>query len=142
MRVRQRNHQNFVFASAAGYLGAANPNTVYLDGQIAYNIGQNGRGVRGTEAAASARRLDMLNNPVVIVRIALDSSTKLSNVRSQGNAQLVDVVTATDDKLTLAIDNASASARLNARSASLKSGAARYSFMIVVFPRGYSPRRE
>jgi hypothetical protein len=42
MRVRQRNHQNFVFASAAGYLGAANPNTVYLDGQIAYNIGQNG----------------------------------------------------------------------------------------------------
>ena len=107
MRVRQRNHQNFVFASAAGYLGAANPNTVYLDGQIAYNIGQNGRAVRGTEAAARARRLDMLNNPVVIVRIALDPSTKLSNVRSQGNVQLVDVVTATDDKLTLAIDNAS-----------------------------------
>ena len=26
MRVRQRNHQGFVFASAAGYLGAANPN--------------------------------------------------------------------------------------------------------------------
>jgi len=107
MRVRQRNHQNFVFASAAGYLGAANPNTVYLDGQIAYNIGQNGRAVRGTEAAASARRLDMLNNPVVIVRIALDPSTKLSNVRSQGNIQLVDVVTATEDKLTLAIDNVS-----------------------------------
>ena len=107
MRVRQRNHQNFVFASAAGYLGAANPNTVYLDGQIAYNIGQNGRAVRGTEAAARARRMDMLNNPVVIVRIALDPSTKLSNVRSQGNVQLVDVVTALEDKLTLAIDNAS-----------------------------------
>src|SRR4026207_2254402 len=40
MRVRQRNHQNFVFASAAGYLGAVNPTTVYLDGQISYNIGQ------------------------------------------------------------------------------------------------------
>src|SRR5678810_849655 len=26
MRVRQRNHQNFVFASAGGYLGGANPN--------------------------------------------------------------------------------------------------------------------
>ena len=59
------------------------------------------------KAAARARRLDMLNNPVAIVRIALDPSTKLSNVRSQGNVQLVDVVTATDDKLTLAIDNAS-----------------------------------
>jgi glyoxylase-like metal-dependent hydrolase (beta-lactamase superfamily II) len=107
MRVRQRNHQNFVFASAAGFLGAANPNTVYLDGRIAYNIGQNGRAVRGTEAAARSRRLDMFNNPVVIVRIALDPSTKLSNVRTQGKLQLVDVVTATDDKLTLAIDNAS-----------------------------------
>ena len=107
MRVRQRNHQNFVFASAAGYLGAANPNTVYLDGEIAYNIGQNGRAVRGNAAAARARRQDMLNNPVVIVRIALDPSTKLSNVRNQGNVQLVDVVTAAEDKLTLAIDNAS-----------------------------------
>jgi hypothetical protein len=63
MRVRQRNHQNFVFASAAGYLGAANPNTVYLDGEIAYNVGQNGRAVRGTEAVARSRRLDMFNNP-------------------------------------------------------------------------------
>jgi Metallo-beta-lactamase superfamily len=107
MRVRQRNHQNFVFASAAGYLGAANPNTVYLDGDIAYNVGQNGRAVRNTEAAARARRLDMFNNPVVIVRIALDPSTKLSNVRSQGNVQMVDIVTATEDRLTLAIDSAS-----------------------------------
>jgi glyoxylase-like metal-dependent hydrolase (beta-lactamase superfamily II) len=49
----------------------------------------------------------MLNNPVVMVRIALDPSTKLSNVRSQENVQLVDVVTATEDKLTLAIDNVS-----------------------------------
>jgi len=106
MRVRQRNHQNFVFASAAGYLGPADLNTVYLDGQIAYNV-IGGRAVRGTEAAARARRLDMLNNPVAIVRIALDPSTKLNNLRRQGNVQLADVVTATDDRLTLAIDNVS-----------------------------------
>jgi hypothetical protein len=107
LRVRQRNHQNFVFASAAGYLGSADPNTVYLDGQIAYNVSaQNGRAVRGTEVAARARRLDMLNNPVAIVRIALDPSTKLSNPRRQGNLQLTDVVTPMDDRLTLAIDNA------------------------------------
>jgi len=92
MRVRQRNHQNFVFASAAGYLGPADLNTVYLDGQIAYNV-IGGRAVRGTEAAARARRLDMLNNPVAIVRIALDPSTKLNNLRRQGNVQLADVVT-------------------------------------------------
>ena len=107
MRLRQRNHQNFVFASAAGYLGAANPNIVYLDGQVGYNVGQNGRAVRVAEGAARARRLDMLNNPVVIVRVAMDPSTKLSNVRTQGNIRLVDVVTAWEDKLTLAIDTAS-----------------------------------
>ncbi len=107
MRLRQRNHQNFIFASVAGYLGAANPNTLYLDGQIPYNIGANGRAVRANEAAGRARRLEMLNNPVVIVRIALDPSTRLSNVRTQGGLQLVDVVTAAEDKMTLAMDAAS-----------------------------------
>ena len=37
MRVRQRNHQNFVFAGVAGYLGGANAATAYLDGDVAYN---------------------------------------------------------------------------------------------------------
>src|SRR4029079_17604685 len=37
MRVRQRNHQNFVFAGAAGYLGGANAASAYLDGDVAYN---------------------------------------------------------------------------------------------------------
>src|SRR6185503_18935586 len=38
MRVRQRNHQNFVFAGLAGYLGAANPAVALLDGDVAYNL--------------------------------------------------------------------------------------------------------
>src|SRR3954465_10980947 len=37
MRVRQRNHQNFVFAGVPGYLGGANAATAYLDGDVAYN---------------------------------------------------------------------------------------------------------
>ena len=40
MRVRQRNHQNFVFAGLAGYLGGPNPAVVFLDGDVAYNMGQ------------------------------------------------------------------------------------------------------
>ncbi len=49
MRVRQRNHQNFVFAGAAGYLGGANAASAYLDGEVAYNGAANGRIVRANE---------------------------------------------------------------------------------------------
>ncbi len=71
MRVRQRNHQNFVFAGVAGYLGGANAASAYLDGDVAYN-GANGRMVRANDQAARARRIDMMNNPVALVRTALD----------------------------------------------------------------------
>src|SRR5690242_125160 len=59
MRVRQRNHQNFVFAGVAGYLGAPNPGVTYLDGDVAWNAAQNNRSARANEQAAHARRIDM-----------------------------------------------------------------------------------
>src|SRR6476620_9704035 len=36
MRVRQRNHQNFVFAGVAGYLGASTFAVTSLDGDLAW----------------------------------------------------------------------------------------------------------
>ena len=42
-------------------------------------------------AAARQRRVEMLAHPITIVRAALDTSTRLSNLRKQGNLQLVDV---------------------------------------------------
>jgi hypothetical protein len=107
MRVRQRNHQNFVFAGAAGYLGAPNPAVTYLDGDIAFNAAQNNRLARANDQAVRARRIDMLNNPVVLVRTALDPSTVVSNVRAQGALQLADVKVRTGETLTLAIDGTS-----------------------------------
>ena len=104
MRVRQRNHQNFVFAGVAGYLGAANPAVASLDGDVAYNVGGNGQAVRAGQQAVRARRLDMLNNPVVLVRAALDSATRVTNVRVEQGLQLADVTVVTGETLTLAID--------------------------------------
>jgi hypothetical protein len=103
MRVRQRNHQNFVFASRAGYLGAATPAIVFLDGAVAYNTAPNGARVRASDQVARARRLDMLNNPVALVRAALEPSTRVSNLRTEGTLQLVDVRVATGETLTLAV---------------------------------------
>ena len=107
MRVRQRNHQNFVFAGAAGYLGAPNAAVAYLDGKVAFNAAQNNRMVRANDQAARARRIDMLNNPAVLVRAALDPASRVGNVRMQGALQLGDVTLATGESLTLAIDSVS-----------------------------------
>ena len=104
MRVRQRNHQNFVFAGAAGYLGGANAASAYLDGDVAYNGAANGRMARANDQAARARRIDMMNNPVALVRAALDRPAAVSNPRAESSWQLVDITLATGERLTLAID--------------------------------------
>jgi hypothetical protein len=104
MRIRQRNHQNFVFAGLAGYLGGPNPAVTLLDGDVAFNTGPNGRPVRAGAQAARARRFDMLNNPVVLVRAALEASTRVTNLRAERTLQLGDITVATGETLTLAID--------------------------------------
>lgn len=107
MRVRQRNHQNFVFAGLAGYLGAPNPGVALLDGDVAYNLAPNGRAARAGGQAVRARRFDMLNNPVVLVRAALDAGARVANLRAERTLQLGDVTVATGETLTLAIDGTS-----------------------------------
>jgi hypothetical protein len=49
----------------------------------------------------------MLAHPLTIVRAALDPGTKLSNLRQQGNLQLVDVTVRQGDTLTLALSGTS-----------------------------------
>jgi hypothetical protein len=110
-RVQQRLKMDFVFASTIGQLGANRTNET-LDGDIAYNIGggflaapQAGAPPQPAGAAAARqRRVELLAHPVTIVRAALDGSTKLSNLRKQGNLQLVDVTVRQGDVLTLAIN--------------------------------------
>src|SRR6187401_286451 len=107
MRVRQRNHQNFVFAGLAGYLGGPNPAVVFLDGDVAYNMGPNGRPVRAGLQAVRARRLDMLNNPAVLVRAALDPAARVGAVRSEAGVQVADVTVPGGETVTLALEAAS-----------------------------------
>lgn len=104
MRVRQRNHQNFVFAGVTGYLGGTNAASAYLDGDVAYNGAGNGRMVRANAQAAGARRIDLMTNPVALVRAALDRPAAVSNARTELPWQLADVTLQTGEKLTLAID--------------------------------------
>jgi glyoxylase-like metal-dependent hydrolase (beta-lactamase superfamily II) len=104
MRVRQRQLNAFVFAAAQNMRGVVTQQG--LDGDLAFNINANGAATRATAAAARARRMDMLADPVVIVRTALGAKAKLGNVRAAGPLRLVDVTVPEGDTLTLAIDSA------------------------------------
>ncbi|HZJ31195.1 MAG TPA: hypothetical protein VFD21_06480 [Vicinamibacterales bacterium] len=96
-RVQQRLKMDFEFASTAGQLGLNRTNET-LDGDVAYNIGGGG---------ARQRRVELLAHPITIVRAALDPATKLSNLRTQRNLQLVDVTVRQGDRLTLAVNGMS-----------------------------------
>jgi len=110
-RVQQRLKMDFVFASTVGQLGLNRTNET-LDGDVAYNVGggflaapQSGTPQPQPAGAAAARqrRVELLAHPVMIVRAALDPASKLSNLRKQGNLQLVDVTVRQGDTLTLAV---------------------------------------
>ena len=111
-RVQQRLKMDFVFASTIGQLGLNRTNET-LDGDVAYNIGggflaapQSGTPQPQLAGAAAVRqrRVELLAHPITIVRAALDATSKLSNLRKQGNLQLVDVTVRQGDTLTLAVD--------------------------------------
>ena len=106
MRVRQRQHNQFVFASVDGYLGRT-VTIAALDGDVAYNVGADGRATRAASAAAAARRVEMLSHPVALVRAILEQRARVSGLRSEGVLDVVDVVTTEGDKLTMAVDRAS-----------------------------------
>jgi len=115
IRVQQRLKMDFVFASTAGQLGLNRTNET-LDGDIAYNTGGGFLSApqTGTQqpqpagaAAARQRRVELLAHPITIVRAALDSTNKLSNLRKQGDLQLVDITVRQGDVLTLAVNGTS-----------------------------------
>ena len=100
MRVEQHRVAQFPFALATDVR-----QSMGLDGDIAFNMNADGSTQRAGDAVAQDRRIEMLGNPVAIVRAALDPVAKLSNLRKKGGEQMVDVITAKGDKLTLAVSD-------------------------------------
>ena len=75
-----------------------------IDGAVGYNVGANGAATRVADSVANDRRVDLLRHPLTAVRAALDPMAKLANARSEGSESLVDVMTASGQTFTLAID--------------------------------------
>jgi glyoxylase-like metal-dependent hydrolase (beta-lactamase superfamily II) len=103
-RVRAKQSRAFVFAAEAMMRGR--PIDQGLDGDVAFDTPANGAARRASREAATQRRMELLANPIVAVRAALDSRSRVSNRRTEGAATLVDVTTATGNAFTLAVTTA------------------------------------
>jgi glyoxylase-like metal-dependent hydrolase (beta-lactamase superfamily II) len=90
-RVRAKQSRAFVFAAQAMMEGR--PMEQSLDGAAR----------RQSAETATRRRMELLANPIVAVRAALDSRSRVANRRAEGTATLVDVATAAGESFTLAV---------------------------------------
>jgi glyoxylase-like metal-dependent hydrolase (beta-lactamase superfamily II) len=101
-RLTQRNVHDLGFAFTRNMTGEARVDRT-LDGDLALNRSSDGTLTRTSEAVESALRVQVLDNPVMIVREALKPGTDVTNLRHQGELQLVDLRTAAGDIFTLAV---------------------------------------
>ena len=101
-RVKARAFRAFVFAARAMMQGQ--PLHQVLDGAVAYDVSANGTPRRAAEVAARQRRMELLAQPVMALRAALDPASTLAALRMQDGLRLVDIKTADAAQFTLALD--------------------------------------
>ncbi len=101
MRVRWRRQAFQQTATLSRGLGNIVLTNV-LDGDIAYNVSEDGETQRSN--VADSLRIEMLTHPVVLVRKALDSATQVNNLREQADLQIVDITTDRGEQFGLAVD--------------------------------------
>jgi glyoxylase-like metal-dependent hydrolase (beta-lactamase superfamily II) len=102
-RIRQRSQSWLPAATLSRVIGNVMTTSV-LDGEIAYTV--NGQGVarRANPRTADNLRTEMNTHPVAVVRLALDASTVVNNLRTEGKFQTVDIAPRQGQRLTLATD--------------------------------------
>ena len=111
----ERRKMSFTFALAS--LTSNAPVNQILDGDIAYDIGPDGKAARIPRFLPSPWQLDglhmrrmwMLNDPVALVRAALDPAATLGNLRTEaaadGPVQVMDLQLREGDRLSFALSS-------------------------------------
>jgi hypothetical protein len=86
MRMQQVRTAQFLFANAN-----TQKQSQGLDGNIAFNIGTDGKATRASETAMRDRRLEMLHHPLVIIRAVLDDPMmKVTGFRAAAGQDVVE----------------------------------------------------
>ena len=101
VRTQQLRTAQFLFAGATTQLLDQG-----LDGDVAYNMGEDGKASRASAQTATDRHVEMLHHPLVAMRAALEPGAKMGAPRRLGDMEVIDVTSARGDAFTLAIDPA------------------------------------
>lgn len=105
--------RNYLFPFAIGRGHAFDATNEFLDGEIAFNIAEDGSATRigdtrgqGSQRADSPRirRLWMLSNPLAAIRAALDGTTQVGQLSADGRLSIVPLVTEHGYALDIGID--------------------------------------
>ena len=80
------------------------PQVVGLDGDIAYTVGGDGTARRGSVQDARERLAEHYHYPPVLVHLALQEGSSVSNLRQEDGQNVVDVTSADGLTLTLHVD--------------------------------------
>jgi glyoxylase-like metal-dependent hydrolase (beta-lactamase superfamily II) len=110
-RFQELERRNFLFPFAATFGHDWAQVNLILDGDIAYNKTPDGKVVRALRVdpgvlqhdGVHMRRMWMLNNPIALVRTALDPATKLSAARRENGVTVIDLTLKEGDKLSMGI---------------------------------------
>lgn len=98
LRVTQTRTPNFAYFQGP----QAQTQTLGVDGEVAYAASGTNAATRGPAAVAAERRLERFHHPLVLLKAALDPSTRLSNLRVAGGDRLIDIETSAGT-VTLAV---------------------------------------
>jgi hypothetical protein len=99
LHFKQRRDAQFEFSMAN-----INRQDYVLDGAVSFNLDRAGKASRASDAVLRDRRIELLNNPVAIVRAVLDGPVKANHLRREGKVDAIDLRTAQGDELTLTLD--------------------------------------
>ncbi|MGE3179008.1 MAG: MBL fold metallo-hydrolase [Vicinamibacterales bacterium] len=113
MRIEQTRTPAFTYFQGP----AAQTQVLGVDGAVGYNVAGNGTATRTPDPVARDRRAEVYHHPLTLLRTASDPAATLTNPRTAGGEQVVDVTLAGGQTFTLAID---ASTHLPTRIASMR----------------------
>lgn len=106
-RFQQLERRNMLFPFLAAFGHSFALNNLVLDGDLAYDVfgGKAVRVARWKENplqldGVHMRRMWMLNNPVALLRAAMDRGTRLSAPRQQGDQTVIDLTLKEGDKFS------------------------------------------
>jgi glyoxylase-like metal-dependent hydrolase (beta-lactamase superfamily II) len=114
-RFQQTERRNMLFTFARATPTLWEPFNLVLDGDIPFDIDTNGAATRVPRWIASAwyvdgvhmRRMWKLNNPVALIRAALDPSSTVSPSHKEDGVQVFDMTLREGDKLSFAVSSMS-----------------------------------